>query len=168
MSTFRIRKAGPGDNAALARIIREVFEEHDAPRTGTVYSDPATDHLYELFREPGSVLWVAEEHGVQLGLCGVFPTPGLEPGTAELVKFYLAAPARGKGIGRALLEQCFRSARELGYRRLYIESLPVFSKAVRIYEGLGFVRIPAPLGNSGHTSCDIWMLKELGHEDGIS
>lgn len=161
MEQVQIRKVMQADNAALAGIIRQVFEEHDAPRTGTVYSDPTTDHLFELFRAPGSVLWVAEADAELLGLCGVYPTPGLDADCAELVKFYLAAKARGKGIGKSLMEQCFQSAGELGYKRLYIESLPQFEKAVRIYEQLGFERLAAPLGESGHSSCDIWMIKKL-------
>ena len=48
-----------------------------------------------------------------------------------------------------------------GYTEMYIESLPDFTKAVRIYEKQGFQRLKQPLGNSGHTTCNIWMLKQL-------
>ena len=149
------------DNETLASMIRQVFEEHEAPRTGTVYSDPTTDDLYKLFRAAGSVLWVAEMDGIPVGCCGIYPTEGLESGCAELVKYYLTEEVRGQGIGRKLMEQCIRSARDLGYRRLYLESMPHFSKAVRIYEKLGFRELAEPLGNSGHTTCSIWMLLEL-------
>ncbi len=53
------------------------------------------------------------------------------------------------------------SARELGYTELYLESFPEFSNAVSIYESQGFIKIDKPLGESGHTSCNIWMLKKL-------
>jgi putative acetyltransferase len=149
------------DNVALASMIRQVFEEHEAPKSGTVYSDPTTDDLYELFRAAGSALWVAEMDGIPVGCCGIYPTEGLESGCAELVKYYLSEEVRGQGIGRKLMEQCIRSARDLGYRRLYLESMPHFSKAVRIYEKLGFRELAEPLGNSGHTTCSIWMLLEL-------
>lgn len=46
------------DNAAVASLIREVFHEFNAPQEGTAYSDPTTDHLFEKFRTPGSVLWL--------------------------------------------------------------------------------------------------------------
>jgi putative acetyltransferase len=49
----------------------------------------------------------------------------------------------------------------MGYKRLYLESLPEFSKAVSMYEKFGFERLDKPLGSSGHTTCNIWMLKEL-------
>jgi len=156
-----LRKVRKKDNLPLARMIRQVFEEHDAPQTGTVYSDPTTDDLYGLFRKTGSVLWVTEIDGTAAGCCGIYPTEGLESDCVELVKYYLAETARGKGTGRQLMEKCIASARELGYRKLYLESLPHFSKAVNIYEKLGFHKLGRPLGNSGHTTCNIWMLLDL-------
>lgn len=160
-SSVTYRKVQRADNEALAGMIRAVFEEHDAPRTGTVYSDPTTDDLSGLFRKPGSVLWVAEVEGIPSGCCGIYPTEGLDRDCAELVKYYLASSQRGKGIGREMMVKCIESARELGYRRLYLESLPHFAKAVGIYEKLGFRTLRKPLGNSGHTTCNIWMLLDL-------
>ncbi len=73
-----IREVLKNDNPLLAKMIRRVFEEFDAPTAGTVYSDPTTDDLYGLFRENRSVLWVAELNGEALGCCGIYPTPGLD------------------------------------------------------------------------------------------
>ena len=149
------------DNKELAELIRKVFREFKIDRPGTVYFDPTTDNLYELFKTPGSVYWIAEEEGAMAGGCGVFPTPGLPVGCAELVKFYLLPRWRGKGIGRKLMEISFESARQLGYRQLYLESLPELSKAVSMYIKSGFRHIPHALGNSGHFGCNIWMVKDL-------
>ncbi len=156
-----IRKVKKEDNLYLAQTIREVIEEHDAPRTGTVYSDPTTDNLYQLFQADKAVLWVAETDNKIGGCCGIYPTEGLEDDTAELVKFYLTAAFRGKGIGKQLMEQSILSAIEFGYKKLYLESLPQFSTAVSMYVKQGFEKIDRQLGNSGHTSCNIWMMKEL-------
>jgi putative acetyltransferase len=79
----------------------------------------------------------------------------------ELVKFYLSRDSRGKGIGKDLMEKCIHSAREFGYTKIYLESLPQFSRAVTMYEKLGFITLDHPLGESGHRTCHIWMLKEL-------
>lgn len=149
------------DNVSLANMIRKVFIEHGAPQKGTVYSDPTTDHLFELFQAPKSELWVAETDGEIVGCCGIYPTEGLPENCVELVKFYLAHKARGKGIGRALMQQCVDRAKVLGFTHMYIESLPDFAKAVSIYEKQGFVRLKHPMGNSGHSGCNIWMVKEI-------
>lgn len=160
-STVIFREVKREDNVLLARMIRQVFVEHNAPRSGTVFSDPTTDDLFGLFRKTGSLLWVAEVDGIPVGCCGIYPTEGLENSCAELVKYYLAASVRGRGTGRVLMEKCIHSARKLGYQTLYLESMPHFSKAVRIYTKLGFRNLSNPLGNSGHTTCDIWMLLDL-------
>lgn len=161
MEEINIRKVKFEDNSKLAGVIRQVFEEFDAPRCGTVFSDPTTDNLFELFQEERSVLWVAEDRGELLGCCGIYPTQGLPTGCAELVKLYLSSASRGRGIGLALIEKSIDSARELGYQSLYLESLPIFSKAIKMYEKQGFEMQEKALGNSGHSSCNVWMLKRL-------
>ncbi len=156
-----IRKVEQRDNEALAKLIREVFLEYKAPKENTVYSDPSTDQLFETFQHKGAVLWLAEEKDKILGCCGIYPTEGLPPNCVELVKFYLPASARGKGVGKTLMEKSIASAIELNYTQLYLESFPEFDKAVSIYEKQGFIKIDKALGNSGHTACTIWMIKSL-------
>ena len=156
-----IQQVEKSDEPLLANIIRSVFEEFDAPKCGTVYSDPTTDHLFELFEQTGSVLWVARMNDEIVGCCGIYPTEGLPNETAELVKFYLSPSARGRRIGKQLMEKSIQSAKELGYKNLYLESLPQFSNALDLYDRMGFAKLEKPLGNSGHTSCSVWMILEL-------
>ena len=160
-SELSIRKVEKNDDQILASVIRATFEEFDAPRKCTVYDDPTTDHLFDLFSREGAVLWVAMENSQIVGCCGVYPTEGLPQKTAELVKFYLNPIARGKGIGKVLMETCINSAKEMGYKELYLESMPQFSTAVNFYKRLGFSMLDTPMGKSGHTSCSIWMLLPL-------
>lgn len=156
-----IKQIEEKENVSTAKMIRDVFIELNAPQKGTVYSDPTTDHLYELFKTPKSIFFIAKIGEEVVGSCGVYPTEGLTENCAEIVKFYLSKNYRGKGIGKELMQKCFLSAKEFKYKQLYLESLTQFSKAVGIYESLGFIKLNEPLGNTGHNSCDIWMLKEL-------
>jgi putative acetyltransferase len=149
------------DNAQIAAVIRKALEEHGVARPGTVYTDPTTDALFQLFQTTGSTYWIAESEDKIVGGCGVFPTTGLPQGCAELVKLYVASEFRGKGIGFDLMELSSNSARELGYKQLYLETLPELSKAVSLYERAGYHLLEKPLGESGHFACDIWMLKDL-------
>ena len=156
-----IRKIEPKDNAELAALIRKVFREFKIDKPGTVYTDPTTDDLSGLFQTPGSHYFIAEENGKILGGCGIYPTPGLPEGCAELVKLYLSAGARGKGTGKLLMEKSTEAARASGYKQLYLESFPELATAVGMYEKSGFRKIDKPLGNSGHYACTLWMLKDL-------
>lgn len=149
------------DNREIAELIRSVFREFNIARPGTVYFDPTTDDLFNLFQKEGSVYWIAETDGIVIGGCGLYPTQGLPEGCAELVKFYLLPSSRGRGTGWKLMEKTFDSAVKNGYRQLYLESLPELDKAIRLYERAGFRFIGEPLGNSGHHACHIRMLKDL-------
>ena len=156
-----IRPIEPNDNVDLAKVIRDALTEFGANKPGTVYFDPTTDALYELFRETGAYYYVATINGEIVGGAGIFPTENLPEGTCELVKLYLKASARGTGLGKKLMHKAMDWAKLNGYTQIYLESMPELSKAVAIYENVGFSRIQQPLGNSGHCGCDIWMTKQL-------
>jgi putative acetyltransferase len=161
MSNINIRKIEPADNKELAVIVRSSLAEFGANKPGTVYYDDTTDHLYELFQEPGSMYYVAEQDGQILGGAGIYPSTGLPKGTCELVKMYLKPDARGKGLGRTLIDKCLEFAKGFGYIQVYIETMPELRKAVSVYENYGFEYLNGPLGNTGHFGCDVWMLKQL-------
>ncbi len=156
-----IRPIESRDNEALAKVIRTALAEFGANKPGTVYFDPTTDALFELFRTPGSYYYVATINEKVVGGCGIFPTENLPDGTCELVKLYVAKEARGTGLGKQLMEKSMNWAKENGYTQVYLESMPELSKAVSIYEKVGFKSLDHPLGNSGHCGCDIWMIKAL-------
>ena len=158
---MEIRPIESRDNEALAKVIRTALAEFGANKPGTVYFDPTTDALFELFRTPGSYYYVATIDEKVVGGCGIFPTENLPDGTCELVKLYVAKEARGTGLGKQLMEKSMNWAKEYGYTQVYLESMPELSKAVSIYEKLGFKSLDHPLGNSGHCGCDIWMIKSL-------
>ena len=161
MRDWKLRLLEKKDNEAIAKIIRQVLTEFKANRPGTVFTDPTTDDLYSIFLNDRSMYSVAEQDGEIMGGGGIYPTEGLPEGYCELVKLYLLAETRGKGIGKALIEQCFSTAKHYGFTHIYLESMPELSGAISIYQKLGFKPIDAPLGNSGHFGCDIWMVKSL-------
>ena len=161
MSASPIRTIKPADNLRLATIVRDTLAEFGANRPGTVYFDPTTDQLYELFQKPGSTYYVLEVEGEILGGAGIFPSNGLPALTCELVKMYLRPGARGKGFGKSLIEACIEFARSGGYHHIYIETMPELKKAMSVYEKFGFRYLDAPLGDTGHFGCDVWMIKDL-------
>ena len=161
MPDIQIRTILPSDNTVLAAIIRQSLAEFGANKPGTVYYDDSTDHLYEVFRQTGSIYYVALKKGVLLGGAGIYPSNGLPPGVAELVKMYLIKEARGMGLGRKLIDMCLSFAVDYGYHTIYLETMPELKKAVAVYEKFGFEYLNGPMGNTGHFGCDVWMKKEL-------
>jgi putative acetyltransferase len=156
-----IRLIQLSDNKVLATIIRDTLTEFKANKPGTVYFDDTTDHLSDVFTVEGSIYFVAEMDGEIIGGGGIYPTANLHVGTCELVKLYLSPKARGKGIGKLLMEKCIATAKELGYKKIYLETMPELTIAIPMYEKFGFIYLPTAQGCSGHTGCDVWMLKDL-------
>ena len=161
LSSISIRRIKPEDNPFLAVIIRNTLTEFGAAVPGTVFFDPTTDALFELFQTPRSAYFVAEREGVILGGGGIYPTEGLPEDTCELVKMYLLPEARGIGLGRTLIEKCLQLAAENDFSKVYLETLDELHFALKIYAKFGFEYLKAPLGNSKHFGCGLWMLKNL-------
>lgn len=159
---MKIRLIQSSDNPKLASIIRNTLVEFGANHPGTVYFDSSTDNLFGIFQEVRSVYFVAEnEKGEVVGGGGIYPTSGLPDDTCELVKMYLLPNARGIGLGRTIIEKCLEAANNLGFKQVYLESMPELKQALKVYEKIGFTYLCSPMGNSGHFGCDLYMLKVL-------
>lgn len=158
---IKLRPIQPGDNPFLSKIVKDTLAEFGANHPGTVYYDPTTDALYELFQKEGAAYFVAEMDNEIVGGGGIYPTEGLPGDTCELVKMYLLPQARGTGLGKTLIERSIDFAKETGYKNIYLESMPELKQALKVYAKFGFDYLKGPMGNSGHTGCSLWMLKKL-------
>lgn len=158
---YTIRPIEEQDNRALAVIIRDTLVEFNANHPGTVFFDPTTDQLFELFRKEKSAYFVALSDEKIVGGGGIYPTEGLPSDTCELVKMYLLPEARGIGLGRTIIEKCLETARLLGFRSVYLETMPELRLALKAYEKFGFTYLDGPLGCSGHFGCALHMRLDL-------
>ena len=156
-----IRNIQPSDNTIIARIVKDTLAEFGANHPDTVYYDPTTDTLYQVFQKEGAIYFVAELDGEIVGGGGIYPTDGLADDTCELVKMYLLPKGRGIGLGKTLIEKSLAFAKEAGYKKVYLESMPELKQALKVYAKFGFEYLEGPMGNSGHTGCSLWMLKSL-------
>jgi putative acetyltransferase len=159
---FLIRPIEQRDDAAMAAVIREVMTDFGAVGPGYSINDPEVDHLSRAYAAPRSAFFVlADAPGRILGGAGIAPLAGGGDDVCELRKMYFLPDARGHGHGSRLLARCLEAARDFGFRRCYLETLASMTAAARLYERHGFRRVAAPLGATGHFTCDRWYLREL-------
>jgi putative acetyltransferase len=162
-----IREIQQKDNESIAKVIRDIFHELDAPKVGTAYADPILDTLYEVYQQPRSIYYIVENDGKVVGGCGVAPLEMLKPvqhdsiEVCELQKMYFAPEIRGTGYAEKIIEKCLEFAKTQDFQICYLETLSFMTTAQKLYKRIGFENIDGPMGNTGHNSCEVWMTKKL-------
>jgi putative acetyltransferase len=94
----------------------------------------------EQYGQPSGALVLAYAGRRAVGCAGV---RSKGEGIAELKRMYVQPDFRGRQLGRLLLERSVSVARDLGYRKLRLDTLAGMTGAIRLYESFGFEVIPA-------------------------
>lgn len=159
---LHLRPMVASDNPSVARVIRTVSAEFGLTADkGYTVADPNLDRLFELYSEANSAYWVVEMDGEVIGGGGIAPLLCSAPDICELQKMYFLPQLRGLGLARRLALQALDFARDRGFRRCYLETTASLTRAIALYEQLGFEHITEPLGCTGHVDCEVRMLKAL-------
>jgi putative acetyltransferase len=161
MKSIIIREIQKRDNEQIAQVIRQVLIELNVPKVGTAYADTQLDFMFEAYNNPKSAYFVIENNDKIIGGVGVSQLENEEESICELQKMYFLPEARGLGLGTQMMEKCLQSAKDFGYQKCYLETMPYMEDAQKLYKKVGFDYLCEPLGNTGHTSCPVWMLKQL-------
>ncbi len=149
----------PCHDAALAVLIRSLLEERGLNIPGTAYFDRSLDSLSAYYREPRRAYRVLLEGKKVIGGVGLAPYDGFEH-CCEMQKLYLSDAAQGRGLGYRMIAYIEALAKDMGYRRIYLETHTNLAAAVHIYEKSGYRRIPQP-ESAVHGAMDHFYLKDL-------
>ena len=120
-----IEQAATLEQAATARAL---FQEYEAE----LVSLPGAYAL------PRGRLALALVEGAVAGCVALRP---LEAGACEMKRLYVRPAFRGRHLGRALAEWVIAAAREVGYDRMRLDTLPSMAAAIPLYRSLGFREI---------------------------
>lgn len=161
MQDVIIRPVQASDNAQLQWLIKTVLTEFGANKPGFAFHDEELNSMYDSYQAADRAYLVAEKNNELIGGVGIGPLAGGDSSLCELKKMYLLPAARGLGLGGALLKAAVTEAKTRNYQSVYLETLSSMTQAIALYTRHGFDSLPKPLGNSGHFSCDVWMLKTI-------
>lgn len=161
MSKPIIRAIRKADNPSLARVIRKVLVDLGAPKVGTALADTSLDSMFETYQGKRRVYFVVEEKGIVIGGAGIAALENYDGNICELQKMYFLDSARGKGLGKLMLSRCLEAATSFSFQSCYLETMSYMIAAQNLYKKFGFQYLDGPLGDTGHFSCPVQMLKKL-------
>ena len=119
---------------------------------------------------PQGRLFFAEVDGRPAGCVGVRPLPDSD-GVCEMKRLYVEPEERRQGVGAALALAAIKAAKEIGYRKLIIDTLPNMRMAVTLYRELGFTEAPnyyqTPVEGTMFLALDLenWSEEEIRSEN---
>ena len=161
MKTYTIREITPGDNLQVKEVIQSVLVEMGVPKVGTAYEDASLDNMYAEYDKPRQAYFVVEENGEIIGGAGIAPLANGNGKICELQKMYFLSKIRGKGVGAEMMHKCLNFAKQEGFEKCYLETMPYMEHAKKLYARSGFTSLEGPLGDTGHYNCSVWMIRDL-------
>lgn len=141
--TIEAVTGGPGI-ATAALLMREYASFLGADLTFQGFEEELAE-LPGKYAPPDGALFIASVSQAEGGQepAGCVALRNLGDGICEMKRLFVRPEYRGYGLGRLLSERIIGTARELGYRRIRLDTLDRLGEAVALYRGLGFVPIPA-------------------------
>ena len=160
---LNLRSIRPEDNAAVARVVRTVMPEFGCVGEGFSITDPELEDMFSAYSGARAGFFVLEDpHGGEVvGVAGYDQLTAGPEDMCELRKMYILPGSRGRGGGKQLIRACLHGARLDGYRRMYLETVNSMTQAAGLYAANGFSYLEGPLGGTGHTGCDRFMVRDL-------
>ena len=159
-SKIKIRPISGSDNKEVAKLIRYVLVEQNAPKTGSAYEDNALEDLFAEYDKPRAEYFLLIENDTIIGGAGIQAIAN-DASICELQKMYFLPDARGRGLGQKMMDVCLAFAHKHNFKACYIETLTTMHAAQKLYRKNKFEYINERLGATGHYSCPVWMLKKL-------
>ena len=156
-----IREITTSDDKQIASVIRSVLVEFGVPKVGTAYADKALDIMTETYNKERATYFVIDNNGKIIGGAGIAQLDNFTGNVCELQKMYFLPEARGVGLGFKMMTACLEKAKSYGFEKCYLETMPYMDDARKLYKKVGFKKLEKPMGDTGHFSCNVWMIKSI-------
>jgi ribosomal protein S18 acetylase RimI-like enzyme len=118
-------------------VVRELINEY-ATSLGVDLSFQDLDHELATLDSFYELILVARDDGRAAGCVAL---RRIDVAICEMKRLYVRAASRGQDLGRQLAEHIIDAARQRGYTRMRLDTLPTMTAAIPMYQSLGFVEI---------------------------
>jgi len=135
---YTIADAAPPSRLDAARTLFREYADGLGVDLGFQGFDEELATLPGRYSPPDGRLFVALDGA---SVVGCIALRRFDPSTGELKRLYVRPAARGHGIGGALASKAIEAAREIGYRRLVLDTLAQMAEARDLYRSFGFREI---------------------------
>ncbi len=132
----RLRPANNKDCKKVAELVFGVLKEYNLKPDPAVTDVDIKDIEHSYFERGGTFYVLEEKDGSIIGAYGLYR---VDKQTCELRKMYLHSSYRGKGLGKLLLEDALSKARQIGFKKMTLETASVLKEAISLYKSYGFV-----------------------------
>ena len=153
MKDLTIRKAKRGDEAKVLDLVEEVLKYYDLELNPEIEDLDITD-IPKYYTQNNGDFEVIEFKGKIVGSYGIYR---LDEDTCELRKMYLNQSFQGLGLGNIMVENSFKLAKKLNYKKITLQTNSVLYKAVKLYKKYGFEEFDEEVCDR----CDIAMIKSI-------
>jgi putative acetyltransferase len=151
---LNLRKANIEDESKIMDLVKSVLSDYGLKTNPRETDKDLSDLNANYFNKNGWFAVIEKENEI-IGSYGIFK---IDIKTCELRKMYLLNNYQGQGLGRLMMEDALKKARELGYSEIVLETNKLLDKAINLYGKYGFVQYkPSHLSDR----CDFAMRKEL-------
>ena len=135
ISEISIRPATNADCESVQTLVFGILEEYGLNPDLAGTDKDLTDIEAHYLERGGLFELIETADGTLLGTVGLYP---MDETTVELRKMYFLPQLRGRGIGKQTLQRMVEKAKELGFKKIYLETASVLKEAVGLYEKFGF------------------------------
>ncbi|WP_340258972.1 GNAT family N-acetyltransferase [Brevibacillus borstelensis] len=157
-SQIRVRMAAPEDREAIQKLLVEAYEEYEHLLPEGRWAEYREELRESAMDDRPLARIIAECAGEIVGAVQLYVSAEAAYGMPELdihtpiVRYLSVLPkARGKGVATGLIKESVRLSRELGASALHLHTTDIMASAIKLYERLGFERVPEKDIQSGPT-----------------
>lgn len=153
MKNLIIRKSRAGDELGVLNLVKEVLEPYGLELNPSG-EDLDITNIPKYYMENHGDFEVIEFMGNIIGSYGIYR---IDTETCELRKMYLKQNFQGMGLGNIMIENSFKIAKSLGYKRIILQTNSLLYKATKLYKKYGFEELKEEVCKR----CDLAMVRNI-------